>query len=116
MTTDARAIELARPEIDGLTLRNYRLGDAEPMADLFNRVFEHDDVPWRTDPEEQANWLSTPNEHFDSARDVFIVLQQSRRTFVEKVDFITSAGYLDGGVHMRDTHWKRIPPTVSARC
>ncbi len=31
------------------------------------------------------------------AREVLIVLQQSRRTFVEKVDFITSAGYLDGG-------------------
>ena len=31
------------------------------------------------------------------AREVLIVLQQSKRTFVEKVDFITSAGYLDGG-------------------
>jgi glutaconate CoA-transferase subunit B len=31
------------------------------------------------------------------AREVLIVLQQSKRTFVDKVDFITSAGYLDGG-------------------
>ena len=31
------------------------------------------------------------------AREVLIVLQQSKRTFVERVDFITSAGYLDGG-------------------
>src|SRR5262245_44208067 len=73
MTTDARAIELARPEIEGLTLRNYRPGDALPISDLFNRVFEHDDVPWRTDPGEQESWLSSPNDHFDAARDVFIV-------------------------------------------
>jgi glutaconate CoA-transferase, subunit B len=32
-----------------------------------------------------------------SAREVLIVLRQSRRTFVEKVEFITSAGFLDGG-------------------
>src|SRR5262245_31722869 len=31
------------------------------------------------------------------AREVLIVVEQSKRTFVEKVDFITSAGYLDGG-------------------
>jgi glutaconate CoA-transferase subunit B len=32
-----------------------------------------------------------------SAKEVLIVLRQSRRTFVEKVEFITSAGFLDGG-------------------
>ena len=32
-----------------------------------------------------------------SAGEVFIVLRQSKRTFVEKLDFITSAGHLDGG-------------------
>ena len=31
------------------------------------------------------------------AKEVLIVLQQSPRTFVERLDFITSAGYLDGG-------------------
>src|SRR6266568_759386 len=31
-----------------------------------------------------------------SAKEVLIVVKQSRRTFVEKVDFITSVGYLDG--------------------
>jgi glutaconate CoA-transferase subunit B len=31
------------------------------------------------------------------AKEVLIVLQQSKRTFVDKLDFITSAGYLDGG-------------------
>ena len=31
------------------------------------------------------------------AKEVVIVLQQSKRTFVDKLDFITSAGYLDGG-------------------
>ena len=30
-------------------------------------------------------------------REVLIVLRQSRRAFVEKVEFITSAGFLDGG-------------------
>ncbi|HWE60391.1 MAG TPA: CoA-transferase subunit beta [Chloroflexota bacterium] len=32
-----------------------------------------------------------------SARQVFIMLQQSPRAFVERLDFITSVGYLDGG-------------------
>jgi glutaconate CoA-transferase, subunit B len=31
------------------------------------------------------------------AKEVLIVLQQSKRTFVEKLDFITSVGYLNGG-------------------
>jgi glutaconate CoA-transferase subunit B len=31
------------------------------------------------------------------AREVFVVLAQNRRTFVERVDFITTAGFLDGG-------------------
>src|ERR1700740_2899370 len=31
------------------------------------------------------------------AKEVLIVLRQSRRAFVEKVEFITSAGFLDGG-------------------
>ncbi|HEU0027688.1 MAG TPA: CoA-transferase subunit beta [Ktedonobacterales bacterium] len=32
-----------------------------------------------------------------SARQVFLILRHSVRTFVSKLDFITSAGYLDGG-------------------
>jgi len=32
-----------------------------------------------------------------SAREVLIVVKQSKRTFVEKVDFVTSAGFLTGG-------------------
>lgn len=32
-----------------------------------------------------------------SAREVMITLRQSKRAFVEKLDFVTSAGYLDGG-------------------
>jgi glutaconate CoA-transferase, subunit B len=32
-----------------------------------------------------------------SAREVLIVLSQSKRTFVERLDFITSAGFLSGG-------------------
>ena len=72
MTTDARVIELARPEIDGLTCA-YRPGDGTAISELANRVFEADGVPWRTDPEEQENWLSAANEHFDPARDTFLV-------------------------------------------
>lgn len=32
-----------------------------------------------------------------SCGEVFIMLRQSKRTFVDKMDFITSVGYLDGG-------------------
>lgn len=32
-----------------------------------------------------------------SAKEVFVVMKQSERTFVEKLDFITSAGHLTGG-------------------
>src|SRR5262252_7117199 len=32
-----------------------------------------------------------------STKEVLIILRQSRRTFVEKVEFITSAGFLGGG-------------------
>ena len=56
-----------------MTLRTYRPGDGKAISELANRVFEADDVPWRTDPEEQENWLSAGNEHFDPARDAFMV-------------------------------------------
>ncbi len=36
-----------------------------------------------------------------SARDVLIILRQSRRTFVEKLDFLTSVGFGEGGDHRR---------------
>lgn len=32
-----------------------------------------------------------------SAREVLIVVQQTKRTFVDKLDFVTSAGFLEGG-------------------
>ena len=32
-----------------------------------------------------------------SAKEVLITLRQNKRAFVEKVDFVTSAGHLDGG-------------------
>jgi glutaconate CoA-transferase, subunit B len=32
-----------------------------------------------------------------SAKEVFVILKQSARAFVEKLDFITSVGFLDGG-------------------
>lgn len=73
MTTDARVIELARPEIHGMTLHMFRPGDGKAISELANRTFEADGVPWRTDPEEQENWLSAANEHFDPARDMFMV-------------------------------------------
>jgi glutaconate CoA-transferase subunit B len=36
-----------------------------------------------------------------STKEVLIILRQSRRTFVEKVEFITSAGFLNGGDERR---------------
>ena len=72
MTSNVQAADAA-PAIPGLTLRTYRSDDAEPLAGFLNRVFENDDVPWRTDPGEMASWQSNPNDHFDPARDTFLV-------------------------------------------
>ena len=72
MTTNVQAADAA-PPIPGLTLRTYRSGDASAVSELLNRVLEADSVPWRTDPAEQENWLSAVNEHFDAARDMFLV-------------------------------------------
>ena len=36
-------------------------------------------------------------EIMTSAREVFVMLHQNQRTFVERVDFVTSPGFLDGG-------------------
>ena len=36
-----------------------------------------------------------------SAKEVFIIIRHSRRAFVEKVDFITSIGFGEGGDHRR---------------
>ncbi|MEE9194871.1 MAG: CoA-transferase subunit beta [Alphaproteobacteria bacterium] len=33
----------------------------------------------------------------DQAGEVFVVMRQGRRSFVDKIDFLTTAGYLDGG-------------------
>lgn len=73
MSAELQAAEIARPEITGLTLRAYRAGDAQAMAELANRVFEADGVRWRTDPAEMENWLSSGNEKFDPGRDTFLV-------------------------------------------
>jgi mycothiol synthase len=73
MRTHTRTPDSVRPPITGLSLRTYRPGDAAAMSQLANRVFEADGVPWRTDPAEQENWLSTANEKFDPARDTFLV-------------------------------------------
>src|SRR5262245_4028704 len=73
MTTNTRMKELAQPAIDGLTLRAYQPGDAPAVPTLANRVLAHDGVPWRGDAAEFENWFSTANEHFDPARDVFMV-------------------------------------------
>jgi mycothiol synthase len=73
MTTQTRTADSVRPQIAGLTLRAYRSGDAIAMSELANRIFEADEVPWRTNVAEQENWLSTANEKFDPARDTFQV-------------------------------------------
>jgi glutaconate CoA-transferase subunit B len=33
----------------------------------------------------------------DQSGEVFVVMRQGRRSFVDKIDFLTTAGYLDGG-------------------
>lgn len=73
MSAELQAAEIARPEIDGLTLRPYRPGDATAMAELANRYFEAEELRWRTDPGEMENWMSTSTEKFDPARDAFLV-------------------------------------------
>lgn len=47
-----------------------------------------------------------------SAGEVFIVLRQSARAFVEKLDFITSAGHLDGGDARKRAGFPGKGPTV----
>lgn len=46
------------------------------------------------------------------AGEVFIILRQSPRAFVEKLDFITSAGYLDGGDAREKAGLRGRGPTV----
>jgi len=109
MTTDTRAMELARPEVDGLTLRPFRPGDVPAIAALANRVLDHDGVPWRGDDAEFENWLSTANEHFDPARDVFVAEVDGRLVATADSEWIdTTDGlreYRVGG--SVDPEWRR---------
>lgn len=47
-----------------------------------------------------------------AAKEVYVIIEQSRRTFVEKVDFVTSAGYLDGYDARARTGARGAGPTV----
>lgn len=44
-----------------------------------------------------------------NARRVFVIMPQSKRSFVERIDFTTSPGHLGGG---RPRHWLGSGPTV----
>ena len=44
-----------------------------------------------------------------NARKVFVIMPQSRRSFVERVDFTTSPGHVGGG---RPAHWPGSGPTA----
>ncbi|MGH7248419.1 MAG: CoA-transferase, partial [Pseudomonadota bacterium] len=46
-----------------------------------------------------------------SAAEVLIMLRQSKRAFVDKLDFVTSAGYLDGGDSRANLHLPGRGPT-----
>ncbi|HEY7463212.1 MAG TPA: GNAT family N-acetyltransferase [Candidatus Limnocylindria bacterium] len=72
MRTDAGAATAA-PPLPDLVLRPYRPGDEQAIVPMWNRGFEQDGVPWRTDPAELANWFAQANDKFDPARDVFVV-------------------------------------------
>ena len=45
-------------------------------------------------------------------RQTFVVMSQTRRTFVERVDFITSFGYGDGGDHRQRLGISTLGPTL----
>lgn len=47
-----------------------------------------------------------------AAKEVYIIIEQSKRTFVERCDFITSAGYLDGGDARARSGARGAGPTV----
>ena len=44
-----------------------------------------------------------------NARKIFVIMPQSKRSFVEKVDFVTSPGHVEGG---RPATWRGDGPTV----
>jgi glutaconate CoA-transferase, subunit B len=44
-----------------------------------------------------------------NARKVFVMMPQSKRSFVERIDFVTSPGHVDG---RRPRHWLGTGPTV----
>jgi glutaconate CoA-transferase subunit B len=45
------------------------------------------------------------------ARQVFVVVRQTPKTFVERLDFVTSAGHLDGGDARRRAGYRGAGPT-----
>ena len=47
-----------------------------------------------------------------SCRQVYVVMAQTRRSFVEKVDFITSFGHGDGGDHRQRLGIRTLGPTL----
>jgi glutaconate CoA-transferase, subunit B len=51
-------------------------------------------------------------EIMSESREVLVIVQQNRRTFVPAVDFITSAGYLDGGDDRARSGAKGAGPTA----
>ena len=46
-----------------------------------------------------------------ACRQIFIVMPQSRRTFVERLDFLTTLGHGDGGRHRERAGMKTLGPT-----
>lgn len=46
-----------------------------------------------------------------ACREIFIVMPQSRRSFVERIDFLTTAGHGDGGDYRARTGLKTLGPT-----
>jgi glutaconate CoA-transferase subunit B len=49
------------------------------------------------DPKVRLPGSGGANDIVSSCREIFIITKHERRRFVERVDFITSPGYLDGG-------------------
>jgi mycothiol synthase len=109
MRKEARKADAVRPAVDGLTLRAYRPSDAEPMSQLWNRIFSADGVPWRTEPAELENWFSTANDKFDASRDTFLVEVQGTLVATADAEWVdTNDGLREFRIGaMVDPAWRR---------
>ncbi|OUM87676.1 MAG: hypothetical protein BAA01_09760 [Bacillus thermozeamaize] len=84
-------------KVDMLTKGRFDVSfDSAPQIDRFGNMNITAIGDYRRPKVRLVGCLAQP-EHFAFVRRPIVLADLSRRTFVEKVDFITSVGYLDGG-------------------